>query len=58
MLGTRGDRAKQFLQAAGDFPLAQFVARAGFSDQNMFSHHLKRIVGVSSGRFRTPARIA
>jgi AraC-like DNA-binding protein len=42
----------------GDFSLAQVAALAGFSDQSQFSRHFKRIVGVTPGRFRTPARFA
>jgi AraC-like DNA-binding protein len=38
--------------------LAEVAARAGFSDQSQFSHHFKRFVGVTPGRFRSPARIA
>jgi AraC family transcriptional regulator len=53
----RVERAKQLLQG-GDFSLAQVAAHAGFSDQSQFSHHFKRLVGVTPGRFRTPARIA
>jgi AraC-like DNA-binding protein len=29
-----------------------------FADQSVFSHHFKRLVGVTPGRFRTPARFA
>jgi hypothetical protein len=32
--------------------------RAGFADQSQFSRHSKRLVGVTSGQFRAPARIA
>jgi AraC family transcriptional regulator len=53
----RVERAKQFLQG-GDLSLAQVAARAGFSDQSQFSYHFKRLVGVTPGQFRTPARIA
>jgi hypothetical protein len=31
---------------------------ADFSDQSQFSRHFKRLVGVTPGQFRTPARIA
>jgi AraC family transcriptional regulator len=54
----RVDRAKQLLQAGADLSLAEVALRAGFSDQSQFSHHFKRLVGVTPGRFRTPARIA
>src|SRR5205823_10081472 len=54
----RVERAKQLLQGGGDFSLAQVAAHAGFSDQSQFSHHFKRLVGVTPGQFRTSARIA
>jgi AraC-like DNA-binding protein len=34
------------------------AASAGFSDQSQFSQHFKRLVGVTPGQFRMPARIA
>jgi AraC family transcriptional regulator len=55
VIARRVERAKQLLQG-GDFPLAQVAARAGFSNQSKFSDHFKRRVGVTPGRFRTPAR--
>jgi hypothetical protein len=30
----------------------------GFCDQSQFSRHFKRVVGVTPGQFRVPARIA
>jgi AraC family transcriptional regulator len=54
----RVERAKQLLQAGRDLSLAEVAACAGFSDQSHFSHHFKRLVGVTPGQFRTPARIA
>jgi AraC-like DNA-binding protein len=48
----------QLLQAGTDLSLAEVAARAGFSDQSRFSHHFKRLIGVTPGQFRTPARIA
>ncbi len=54
----RVERAKQLLQAGTDLSLAEVAASAGFSDQSQFSHHFKRLVGVTPGQFRTPARIA
>src|SRR5271157_1157683 len=58
VIARRVERAKQLLQGGGDFSLAQVAARAGFSDQSVFSHHFKRIVGVTPGQFQTPARFA
>ena len=30
----------------------------GFSDQSLFTRHFQRLLGVTPGQFRTPARIA
>jgi AraC-like DNA-binding protein len=57
VLARRVERAKQLLQGGGDFSLAQVAARVGFSDHSAFSHHFKRLAGVTPGQFRTPARI-
>jgi AraC family transcriptional regulator len=54
----RVERARQLLQGGGDFSLAEVAVHAGFSDQSQFTHHFKRLVGVTPGQFRTPARIA
>jgi AraC family transcriptional regulator len=54
----RIERAKQLLQAGGDLSLAEAAAHAGFSDQSQFSHHFKRLVGVTPRQFRTSARVA
>jgi len=54
----RVERAKQLLQAGTDLSLAEVALRAGFSDQSQFSRHFKRLVDVTPGQFRTPARIA
>jgi AraC family transcriptional regulator len=54
----RVERGKHLLQGGGDFNLAEVAAHAGFSDQSHFSHHFKRLVGVTPGQFRLSARIA
>jgi AraC family transcriptional regulator len=54
----RVERAKHLLQAGTDLSLAEVAACAGFSDQSQFSRHFKRLLGVTPGQFRTPARIA
>jgi AraC family transcriptional regulator len=55
----RVERAKELLrQDRDDLPLAEIAASCGFSDQSQFSHHFKRLVGVTPGQFRTPARNA
>jgi AraC family transcriptional regulator len=58
VLARRVDRVRQLLQGGDDSPLAQVAARAGFSDQSQFTRHFKRLVGVTPGRFRTPAGTA
>jgi AraC family transcriptional regulator len=58
VIARRIERAQQLLKGGGDLSLADVAARAGFSDQSQFSHHFKRLVGVTPGQFRTPARIA
>ena len=57
VIARRVERAKLLLQAGSDFSLAEVAAHAGFSDQSQFGYHFKRLVGVTPGRFRTPARI-
>jgi AraC family transcriptional regulator len=57
IIARRVERAKHLLQARTELSLAQVAARAGFSDQGQLSHHFKRHVGVTPGRFRAPARI-
>jgi AraC family transcriptional regulator len=58
VLARRVERAKQLLHGAGDLSLAEIAARTGFSDQSQFTRHFRRLVGVTPGQFRTPARIA
>jgi AraC family transcriptional regulator len=53
----RVERAKQLLQTGSDLSLAEVAVCAGFSDQSQFSHHFKRLVGVTAGQFRMSARI-
>jgi len=42
----------------GPLSLAEVAAEAGFSDQSQFSHHFKRLIGVTPGQFRKRVRIA
>jgi AraC family transcriptional regulator len=58
VIARRVERARQLLRAGTDLSLAEVAACAGFSDQSQFSHHFKRLVGVTPGQFRKPARIA
>ncbi len=57
-IARRVERAKQLLHAGTDVSLAEIALHAGFSDQSQFSCHFKRLIGVTPGQFRTPARIA
>ena len=52
------ERPQQFVQQDRDLSLAEVAAHAGFSDQSQFSRHFKRLVGVTPGQLRMPARIA
>jgi AraC family transcriptional regulator len=58
IIARRVERAQQLLRDDGDVPLAEVAAAVGFSDQSQFSHHFKRLVGVTPGQFRRSARIA
>jgi AraC family transcriptional regulator len=58
VIGRRVERAKQLLQGGADLSLADVAAHAGFTDQSQFSHHFKRVLGVTPGQFRTRVRIA
>src|SRR5262249_29200559 len=57
VISRRVERAQHLLQHDRDLSLAEIAACAGFSDQSHFSRHFKRLIGVTPGRFRTPARI-
>ena len=57
VIARRVERAKQLLQSGSAFSLAEVAAHAGFSDQSQFSHHFKRLIGVTPGQFRMSARI-
>jgi AraC family transcriptional regulator len=54
----RVERAKELLQSGTVLSLAEVAAHSGFLDQSQFSHHFKRLVGVTPGQFRMSARIA
>jgi AraC family transcriptional regulator len=54
----RVERAKQLLQVETALSLAEVAAHVGFSDQSQFTHHFKRLVGVTPGQFRVPERVA
>jgi AraC family transcriptional regulator len=58
VIARRVERAKELLQAGADLSLAEVALDAGFLDQSQFCRHFKRLVGVTPGQFRTPARIA
>src|SRR5262249_50447263 len=58
VIARRVERAKQLLQAGTEVALGEVPLSAGFCDQSQFSRHFKRLVGVTPGQFRTPARVA
>jgi AraC family transcriptional regulator len=58
VITRRVERAKILLRARTDLSLAELAMRAGFYDQSQFSHHFKRLVGVTPGQYRQPSRIA
>jgi AraC family transcriptional regulator len=58
VIARRVEQAKHLLQTRTDPSLAEVAACAGFSDQSQFTHHFKRLVGITPGQFRTPAKIA
>jgi AraC family transcriptional regulator len=58
VITRRVEQAKQLLQTENDFSLAEIAASAGFSDQSQFSHHFKRLIGVTPGQFRKRGRTA
>jgi AraC family transcriptional regulator len=58
VIKRRVERAQQLLEHGSDLSLAAIAARTGFSDQSQFSHHFKRLAGVTPRQFRSSARIA
>jgi len=58
VITRRVERAKHLLRSGTELSLAEVATRAGFYDQSQFSHHFKRLVGVTPSQFRTPSRIA
>ena len=58
VIARRVERARQLLQTGAELSLAEVAAHTGFSDQSQFTHHFKRIVGVTPGQFRMRVRTA
>src|SRR5262245_55571635 len=58
VITRRVEHAKHLLREGTDLSLAEVAVRAGFYDQSQFSHHFKRLVGVTPGQYRKPSRIA
>src|SRR5262249_37735707 len=58
VIARRVERAQQLLQQDRDLSLAEIAACAGFSEQSHFSHHFKRLIGVTPVRVRTQAKHA
>jgi AraC family transcriptional regulator len=51
VIARRVARAQELLHPDRDLALAEIAARVGFSDQSLFSHHFKRLVGVTPRQF-------
>jgi AraC family transcriptional regulator len=58
VIARRVERARELLQGGGELSLAEVAADVGFADQSQLSHHFKRLVGVTPGRFRMSERSA
>jgi AraC family transcriptional regulator len=58
VIARRVARAQPLLHPDRDLALGEIAAHVGFSDQSQFSHHFKRVVGVTPRQFRLSARIA
>jgi AraC-like DNA-binding protein len=54
----RVERAREVLQARTNLSLAEVAACAGFSGLSQFFSYFHRLVGITPGQFRAPARIA
>jgi AraC family transcriptional regulator len=52
VIARRVERAKDLLRQAERFSLADIAAEVGFSNQSHFTHHFKRLVGVTPRRFQ------
>jgi AraC family transcriptional regulator len=52
----RVERARHLLQAGTGNSVADVALKAGFSDQSQFSHHFKRLVGITPTKYRMSAR--
>jgi AraC family transcriptional regulator len=55
VIARRVARAQQLLHSDQDLALAEIAARLRFADQSKFSHHFKRVVGVTPRQFRLAA---
>jgi AraC family transcriptional regulator len=58
VIARRVARAQELLHPDHDLALAEIAARVGFADHSQFSHHFKRLVGVTPSQFRLSASIA
>jgi AraC family transcriptional regulator len=57
VIARRVARAQQLLHPDRDLALAEIAVCVGFADQSQFTHHFKRLVGVTPRQFRLAARI-
>jgi AraC family transcriptional regulator len=56
VINRRVERARHLLQRQPELSLAEIALSAGFCDQSQFSHHFKRLVGLTPGQFRFTAK--
>src|SRR5262249_55448460 len=54
VIARRVARAQQLLHPDRDLSLAEIAVRVGFADQSQFSHHFKRVVGVTPSASEAP----
>jgi AraC family transcriptional regulator len=56
VIARRVERAKELLRDRDRLPLAEVAVETGFSNQSHFTHHFKRLVGVTPKFFQSSAR--
>jgi AraC family transcriptional regulator len=56
VITRRVERAKELLRDRDRLPLAEVAVETGFSNQSHFTHHFKRLVGVTPKLFQSSAR--
>jgi AraC family transcriptional regulator len=56
VITRRIERAKELLRERNIIPLAEVAVETGFANQSHFTHHFKRLVGVTPRLFQASAR--